>query len=75
MSSSESWVLFYTSEDMFRVEFVKGMLVANDIESVVVNKKDSSYLIGPIELYVSVADAFEANQLLTQHNLEQKSNR
>jgi len=39
------------------------MLLENDIESFIVNKQDSSYLIGDIELYVSIDNIMKAKQL------------
>jgi len=59
------WIRVFSSADPFRVEVLKGLLADNNIESVVVNKKDSAYLFGEVELYVNVADAFIANQIIS----------
>lgn len=58
------WIRVYSSADAFRVEMLKGLLAEHNIESVVVNKKDSAYLFGEVELHVNVKNAFRANQLI-----------
>lgn len=60
------WTMIFSSADAFQVEMLKGLLADNNIESVIVNKKDSAYLFGEVELHVQVADAFIANQII--HN-------
>lgn len=60
----EGWTLVYTGNKIQEVDFIKGFLEDNSIISVVVNKQDSVYFIGDIELYVSTEDAFNANQLI-----------
>lgn len=61
-----NWIRVYSSADAFRIEMFRGLLAEKNIESVVVNKKDSAYLFGEIELYVSVEDAFMANQIISK---------
>lgn len=60
----EGWTLVYTGTQVHDVEFVKALLDENNIVSVIVNKQDSAYLIGDVELYVSFADAFKASQFI-----------
>lgn len=59
------WIQIFSSTDAFHVEVIKGLLTEHSIECVVVNKKDSFYLIGEVELYVNVEDVFRANQLIS----------
>ncbi|NVN95916.1 MAG: DUF2007 domain-containing protein [Bacteroidetes bacterium] len=56
--------LIYTSHQLYEIELIRGMLLENDIESFIVNKQDSSYLIGDIELYVSIDAIMKAKQLI-----------
>lgn len=63
----ENWVLILSSSDVFHIQLLQGILNENSIECVVINKKDSAYLIGEAELYVQKQDAFDANQLLKTH--------
>lgn len=60
----EGWTLIYTGNKIQDVNFIQSLLDDHKIVSVVVNKQDSVYLIGDIELYVSAEDAFNANQLI-----------
>ena len=60
--------LIYTSHQLYEIELIRGMLLENDIESFIVNKQDSSYLIGDIELYVSIDAIMKAKQLILKFN-------
>lgn len=62
----EGWTLVYTGNKIHEVNFIQGVLESNNIQTVVVNKQDSVYFFGDIELYVSVEDAFNANQLINK---------
>jgi len=39
-------------------------MAENEIECVIMNKKDSTYGFGEIEVYVPTAEAFKAKQLI-----------
>ncbi len=60
----EGWTCIYTSTQFQDIEFIRGILEEQQITAFVVNKKDSVYLFGEIELYVRVEDAFAANQII-----------
>ncbi len=62
----EGWTLVYTSNKMHEVNFVIGILEENGITAVMVNKQDSFYLFGDIEVYVPVEHAFNATQLINK---------
>ena len=62
-----NWVKLYTSSVAYKAELIKGYLIDNDIPAVVVNKKDSSYLFGELEVYVPSDKAIVAKRLITQH--------
>jgi hypothetical protein len=66
----ENWVKIHTVSQEYNAEMIKGMLAEHDINCVLVNKKDSSYLIGEIEIYVDVEHAFIAKQILTDQKSE-----
>ncbi|MDZ7775579.1 MAG: DUF2007 domain-containing protein [Bacteroidales bacterium] len=66
----DNWTKVYTSPQEFQVELLKGLLKENDIESVSLNKQDSAYHIGTIELYVPVKDAFRAKQIIEKDQSE-----
>ena len=60
----EAWTMIYSCSNLAEAELMKGLLIENGIEAVVVNKRDSVYLIGEAELYVQASDALLALQLL-----------
>ena len=47
-----NWKKAYSDSLLYRIEIAKAVLADNNIDSVVVNKQDSAYLFGEIELYV-----------------------
>lgn len=60
----KNWIKIYTGSNLFEVEYRKQMLEAHDIPAVVLNKQDSSYKWGHIELYVHESDSAVAQLLL-----------
>lgn len=48
-----NWAKIFTTRNAAEANIIKGMLEENDIEAVIMNKQDSSYLnFGNIDLYV-----------------------
>lgn len=66
----ENWVKVYSSSKLYEIELIRGLLKENNIESVTMDKQDSAYLFGVIELYVNVENAFRAKQLIEQSQSE-----
>lgn len=48
---SQDWIIVHTTNKMYLAELIRQMLSDNGIESFIINKMDSSYLIGDIEIY------------------------
>ncbi len=63
----EDWVKVYSSNKNYDIRLVKGMLAENDIESQEISKKDSSFLIGGIDLYVHPEDEKKAREIIGKH--------
>ena len=62
-----NWFLLYTTRNYTEASIIKGMLEENEIQVVILNKQDSSYLsFGEIELYVPDHLKDIAKQLLNQ---------
>jgi len=59
-----NWVNIHTVSQEYEAEIIKSILEENDIECVIVNKKDSAYLIGDLEIFVDVENAFIAKQFI-----------
>ena len=61
----KDWVNIYSSSDVIKAEMVKNLLKENNIQAVIINKKDSSYVtIGEAEVYVQREDVLKATHLV-----------
>ncbi|MFI5164681.1 MAG: putative signal transducing protein [Bacteroidia bacterium] len=61
----KDWVCIYTSQKLQDAEMTKGLLSFNEINSVVINKQDSSYnMFGYFEVYVNREDAVKAKYVI-----------
>jgi hypothetical protein len=63
------WVVIFTTAKQYEVELVHGMLLENEIESIIVNKQDSSYFFGECELLVQREDILLAKTLIQNLDL------
>lgn len=66
---TDNWQMIYSSQLLYKVEIVKAVLENSDIESVIVNRKDSLYHVGEIELYVKYDDVLRAKQIIYREKL------
>lgn len=58
-----------TSNQLFELEMMKGFLIENGINAIVMNKQDSSYqMFGDGELLVKEEDVKRAKELLNKTN-------
>ncbi|MBN2214426.1 MAG: DUF2007 domain-containing protein [Bacteroidales bacterium] len=65
----KDWIPIFRTTQNFKAELAKGLLEENDIEFVLLNKKDSSYpdlFIGYIEIFIKRDDAIKAKYLLKE---------
>ena len=63
------WSIIKTSNQLFELEMMKGFLLENGINAIVMNKQDSSYQVfGEGELLVKEGDVERAKELLNQTN-------
>lgn len=60
----EKWALVYTSTDEVKADLALQVLLEANINAVKVNKKDSVYLIGDIEVYASLDQLCDAKKLI-----------
>lgn len=65
----EHWECLYGTKYLYKVEILKSLMEENEIPCVIVNKQDSAYLFGDIELYVKQDDVLRAQKIL-QHFLD-----
>lgn len=76
INMEKDWVKVFGSKSPFEAEIVKGMLLDNEIEAVLVNRQDSSFgsmLPGMDEVYVHTSNEVKARELIAasqQGNIE-----
>ncbi len=67
----ENWKCVYTTNQVYKAEAVKEYLAKEDVESVIVNKKDSAYTVfGEVELFVQPEDEHLAVELIKEIHIE-----
>lgn len=59
-------VLVYTCNKTHIVEMLKQFLADNSISAFTIDKRDSSYLFGDIEVYVNQDDVIKAKNLINK---------
>lgn len=64
----EQWEQVFSTNSAYQVEILKALLDEENIVSIIVNKQDSSYLVGEVELYVKCDDMLRAKQVVTKFN-------
>ncbi len=65
----KGWKSIYVSADEYLISIAKDLLQENGIESVVINHKDSSYVIwGEAEIYIREEDEKQALEILVNLN-------
>ncbi len=67
---SRDWKVVYTTTKLYEAEMIKSLLTENNIECVWINKMDSSYLIGDIEVMVPALQENEAKNLIPLFDIE-----
>jgi hypothetical protein len=59
------WEVVFSTNLLYKAEIIKGMLEEEGIQSVIVNKQDSSYIaFGEIELFIQREDILNAKQIM-----------
>jgi len=65
----DNWVKVYSSVDLYKVEITQAVLKDQEIASIILNKRDSTYLFGEIDLYVAVENVLKSKQIITNNDL------
>jgi len=60
----KEWTLVYTCNKLYNAELLKALLLDNYIVSIIINKNDSNYRFGDIELWVSNDDYEKALEII-----------
>ena len=60
------WSIVYSTPDIFKAENIKNMLLTNNIQTILMNQKDSSYHFGIVQVYTKRKDIEKAKQLISE---------
>ncbi len=60
------WKKIFVTGDPFQAELMKSKLLDQGVECKVLNKKDSAYLFGEIELYVLAESVIRAKHIISK---------
>jgi len=63
---ADDLVHIYSVGNPYQAELIRQMLTDHDIHSFIVNKQDSAYKFGDIELYVDRDDVIRAKMLIRE---------
>ena len=58
------WKKVFSSQNIHEIILVEQLLETNNIQSVRMNKQDSAYLFGQIEIFVSQEDALVSSNMI-----------
>lgn len=47
----QKWIKVHTTKNIYHAEMIKQMLADNEIDAFIINKMDSNYFFGDIEIY------------------------
>jgi signal recognition particle GTPase len=62
----KDWVVVYTTNKIYQAEIFRELLGDHDIDSFIINKQDSSYKFGNIEVYVRRNNILKAKMLVKE---------
>lgn len=64
----ENWKSVYSADKLYKVELVKGILNQFSVESIIMNKRGSEFLVGDVDLFVDEKDFEKAQKLISEHH-------
>ncbi|PRD46456.1 putative signal transducing protein [Sphingobacterium haloxyli] len=70
----KGWIKLQTYTDAIRGEIDKQVLAENGIPAVLLNKQDSSFMFGKIDLFVNERDFRHAQELIAENESETDEN-
>lgn len=69
MGNNEDWIPVYAGDILYKAEIVKQILIDNHIMAFVLNKRDSFYQFGDIEVCVRSEDVIRAKHIVNKIEL------
>ncbi len=69
MNHNDDWISVYSTDMLYKAEIVKQVLSDNNIMAFVLNKRDSFYQFGDIEVYVKPGNVMRAKYIVNKIEL------
>lgn len=66
---NSSWVKIYSSTQYIKAEIVRQVLVDHEIDAVLMNKQDSSYKFGEVQVFIHESHFDAAIEIIIKNNL------
>ncbi len=67
---SDDWVSVFITGQYYLAQIARNHLSDKGIDAVIINKQDSNYLFGDVELYVRKEDFIKAKYILKSNGIE-----
>jgi nitrate reductase alpha subunit len=63
---NNDWIEVYSTNDIFKAEVIKNMLISNNIEAIIFNQQDSSYHFGTAKIYTKKENILKAKEIISE---------
>ena len=63
---NNDWIEVYSTNDIFKAEVIKNMLLSNYIEAIIMNQQDSSYHFGNAKIYTRKENISKAKEIISE---------
>ena len=63
---NNNWAEVYSTNDIFKAEVIKNMLISNNIEAIIMNQQDSSYHFGTAKIYTHTKNISKAKKIISE---------
>lgn len=66
----DNWISVYETDQLYRAELVKDILNNEEVDAVILNRKDSSYHFGSIQVMIHPEDKEKAAKIVKSIHCE-----
>jgi hypothetical protein len=63
---NNDWIEVYSTNDIFKAEVIKNMLISNNIDAIIMNQQDSSYHFGTAKIYTKKESILKAKEIISE---------
>ena len=63
---NNDWIEVYLTNDIFKAEVIKNMLISNNIEAIIMNQQDSSYHFGIAKIFTKKENISKAKKIISE---------